>query len=241
MDPVLNYLYKLEIDITPLESSATWAALEAGFSNLSEALNEVLYQAAHFGNGGWGSTDVTGGQYTATLTGVRVIGDLAQDYIFSDNVRYAFGASRKTTLRVSRSGVALVEWGITLANITQSGGDANKPANISLAIHGNGAPILLTDTYLEPLKVVSVAGSSAGDTAIYVNPEKEEANSYKYKVGNSVDLPLYDAALTTGWTSWNGSAEITAETGQEIVIAEVVTSTSKARKAGKATVTAATE
>ena len=240
-DIVLNHHYKLELDITPGGPSRTWAEIKRGFSNLAESLNEVLYQASHFGDGGWGSTEVTGGQNIATLTGVRYEGDPVQDYIFSDAVRYAFGSARKTSLRISKGDVALIEWGVTLANITQSGGDANQPAAITVAIHCNGAPKALAGIYLPPLTVVSVPGASEGDTAIYVNPIIEAGHSYKYKVGGSVDLPLYDAVLTTGWTSWDGESDITAETGQQIVIAEVETSTNKAKKAGKAVVTAATE
>ncbi len=240
MDIVLNYEYSLDLDITPYGASETWAPLYKGFSNIAEALNEVLHQASYFGDSGWGSSEVTGAQYIVTMTGVRYAGDAAQDYIFSDAVRYAFGSARKTTLRVSQNGVALVKWPVTLANITQSGGAANQPANISVAIHGNGAPQALAGIYLEPLTVVSVAGTGAGNTAVYVNPAKESANSYKYKTGASVDLPEFDAVLTTGWASWNGSANIAATTGQEIVIAEVETSTNKAKKAGRAIVTSAT-
>ncbi len=237
---VLNYHYKFEIDTTPGEASETYAELGAGFSNLAEGLNEVLYQASHFGDGGWGSTEVTGGQFIATLTGVRVAGNAAQDYIYSDDVRYGFGAARKTKLRVSQNDVPLLVWPVTLANITQSGGAANQPAAISVAIHGNGAPQALAGIYLEPLTVVSVAGGSTGDTAIYVNPAVEASHSYKYKTGASVDLPLFDAVLTTGWTAWDGSADITATTGNQIVIAEIETATNKAKKAGRATVTSAT-
>ncbi len=235
----LNYNCQLEIDITPLGASRMWAAIKKGFSNLAEALNEVLFQAAFFGDEGWGSSEVTGGQYTVTLTGVRFFNDQAQDYIFSDAVRLNFGVARKTTLRITRQNEAILEWGITLVNITASGGDANKPDAISVVIHGNGKPRILTGVYLDPLKVVSVAGSESGETAIYVNPAVESGHSYKYKTAASVDLPAFDAVLTTGWTAWDGSAEITAVTGDQIVIAEIETSSNKAKKGGIAEVTAA--
>lgn len=238
-DIVLNYHYKFEIDITPGTGVQTFAELKKGFSDLSESLNEVLYQASHFGDSGWGSTEVAGGQLVMTLTGVRYVGDPAQDYIFSDAVRYNFGSARKTTLRVSRDGVPLVDWPVTLANINQSGGAANQPAAVSVTFHGNGAPQALAGIYLEPLTVVSVPGTEAGNTAIYVNPIIEASHSYKYKTGANVDLPQYDQVLTTGWTSWNGTANIAATTGHQIVIAEVETATNKAKKAGKAIVTSA--
>lgn len=236
---VLNWHYELEIDITPSGAARTWAGIKAGFSNLAKSLNEMLYQAAHFGDGGWGTTEVTGGQNIATLTGVRYEGDPAQDYIFSNAVQYGFGKARKSTLRITQNDVPILEWPMTLANITESGGAANQPAAISVAVHCNGAPVLLADTYLEPLTVVSVAGTGTGNTAIYVNPVVEASHSYKYKTGASVDLPGYDDVLTTGWSTWDGEADIAAATGNEIVIAEIETASNKAKKAGRATVTAA--
>lgn len=50
-------------------------------------------------------------------------------------------------------------------------------------------------------------------------------------------MPVYDQVLTTGWTAWDGTADITATTGQKIVVAEV-DSNNKAKKAGITTVTA---
>lgn len=233
----LNYQNRLEINITPGEASPTWARISKGFSNLAEGMNEVLHQASYLGDGGWGSTEVTGGQYICTLTGVRYFGDLAQDWIFSDGVVYKFGDSRKTQFRIVRGNQAILLWNVTLANVTNSGGDANQPGAISVAIHGNGEPELLTDVYLSPLSVVSLPGDT-GKTGVYVNPMKEAANSYKYKTGANVDMPVFDAVLTTGWTAWDGTAELTATTGNQIVIAEVETGTNKAKKAGRATVTA---
>ena len=234
----LNYQNKLEIDITPNGVAKTWAEMKKGFANLAEGMNEVLYQASYLGDQGWGSTEVTGGQYIVTLTGVRYFGDAAQDWIFSDEVMYNFGDARKTTVRITRGNQAIIQWSVTLANITNAGGDANQPGAITVAVHGNGAPEILTDIYLDPLTVVSVSGSTSGDTAIYVNPALSVGNSYKYKIAATVDMPSYDDVLTTGWTEWNGTIEITATTGHQIVIAEVETATNKAKKAGRAMVTA---
>lgn len=88
---------------------------------------------------------------------------------------------------------------------------------------------------LENIVVASAAGVT-GKTAITVNPGKlVAAHTYVSKTAESVDLPAYGAALTTGWTAWDGTAEITATTGHEIVIAEI-DAANKAVAAGKATV-----
>ncbi len=234
-DISLNYKNKLELDTTPGAGSPTWARLGKGFANLSEALNEVLYQASYLRDEGWGSTEVTGGQYICTLSGVRYFGDPVQDYIFSDAVMHNFGEARKTTLRITRQDGTIILWEVTLANITISGGDANQPAAISVAIHGNGAPEIITDTYMEQLTVVSVPGTD-GNTSIYINPLVGAGHSYKYQLGAQAAIPSKGAILTTGWTAWDGIDEIAATAGQIITIVEVVTATSAAEKAGSATV-----
>lgn len=93
------------------------------------------------------------------------------------------------------------------------------------------------------LSVQSIAGSDTGDTMIVVTPVKDSGNTYVYKTGASVTLPAYDEVCDTssgGWTAWNGTDEIAATNGQQIVVAEVAAG-NKARKAGKATVVSKTE
>ena len=91
---------------------------------------------------------------------------------------------------------------------------------------------------LGTLTVSSAAGSTAGQTAITVQPPITQGNHYVYQTGASVTLPTeYGADVSSGWTAWNGTDEITATTGNEIGIVEA-DSSNKAVKAGKTTVTA---
>ena len=89
---------------------------------------------------------------------------------------------------------------------------------------------------LSTLTVVSVAGTSAGDTAVYVNPEKESGNTYKYVTGVApLEYPTYGVAPSG--TTWDGEEEITATTGNEIMVIEC-DSNGNAVKVGTAIVTA---
>ena len=94
----------------------------------------------------------------------------------------------------------------------------------------------LSSAELRALTVTSVAGTASGKTAITVNPALASGCSYKYKAAASPTLPTYDAVCTTGYTAWDGSAEIMATNGQTIVIVEVTTDGSKARGVGQATI-----
>lgn len=136
----LNYDYSLEIDTTPRGETETWAVVSDGFDNLSKSLNEVLYQGSYLGDGGWGSTEVTGGQMTFTLSGVRKHGDAAQDYIFSDAVKHNWGMARKTRFRITYPDGAVVQGRITLAKITEGGGSSQNADAVTVEIHFNGKP-----------------------------------------------------------------------------------------------------
>jgi hypothetical protein len=83
---------------------------------------------------------VTGGQFTVVLSGDRNFSDEAQNYIFSDEVMYNWGKARETALRITRKNGTVVEWDVTLAKITDGGGDANSVSAVSVEIHGNGRP-----------------------------------------------------------------------------------------------------
>ena len=90
---------------------------------------------------------------------------------------------------------------------------------------------------LGSLVVTSEAGATSGTTKITVAPALTEGNSYMYQVGASVELPAYGETLTTPWTEWNGTKDITATNGQQIAVVEV-NSTNHALSGGTATVTA---
>lgn len=93
----------------------------------------------------------------------------------------------------------------------------------------------VTDAKLTELTVESKAGTTTGKTKITVTPSLSTGNSYKYKTAANPTMPGYGAVCTSGYTAWNGTDEITATSGQKIVIVEV-DSANKAKKAGIATI-----
>jgi len=88
------------------------------------------------------------------------------------------------------------------------------------------------------LTVTSVAGTNTGDTAITVTPALEKpTNIYKYLVNPTVVLPNYGQDVSA-YTTWDGTSEITATDGYEILIVEADRN-GLALNAGKTTVVAA--
>jgi len=89
---------------------------------------------------------------------------------------------------------------------------------------------------LDNLTVTSVAGTATGDTKITVSPTLTAGNIYKYKVADNATLPNYEQNVKL-YSAWDGTSDITAATGKEIVIVEC-DSNYLAKKAGIVTVTA---
>ena len=101
----------------------------------------------------------------------------------------------------------------------------------------DGIAVIAIEDVMPVLKVVSAAGSSSGKTAITVTGYTlGSGDSYKYKVTDDEIVVRKGDSTASGWTSWNGSADITAATGKHIAI--VVSNTNKVVAAGETTVTA---
>ena len=230
----INYGYHFYVDISPAQTEPSWAEVSEGIENFDKSLNEVVNDFQFFSGQGWGSSEVTGGQLVLTLTGRRIRGDAAQDYIFNPASWYNFGDARKTRFKMTSPGGYQLIGPCTLANIDTSGGDSTDGTALTFEVRFNGKPTITPE--LGVLAVTSSAGSTTGTTALVVVPAKAAANIYKYKTDVSVTLPDYEG-VTTGWTAWNGTSEVTATTGNEIAVVECLAS-GLAIKGGKTTVIA---
>lgn len=96
--------------------------------------------------------------------------------------------------------------------------------------------IKLDNEELKTIVLSSAAGTNTGDTKITTGNVLNSGNSYVYKVGDSVTMPVLNQTLVA-WSKWDGTSDITAATGKTIVIAEV-DGINRVKGVGKATVTA---
>lgn len=141
--PEINYETEMFINTTPDTENATWESCAALTKNMSESLNEVLYQVSYYADKGFGSTEVVGAQLTLTLTGDCKPTDAAYEYITKDEVMYGLGAARKTHIKLVRDKKYII-WPVTLANITKGRGDSAATNALTVTIHGNGRPSIGT-------------------------------------------------------------------------------------------------
>ena len=223
----LNYNIRAELNTTPNAAQPTWSNLGVMMKNITQAINEVLYQASYLADEGYGSTEVTGGQYTVTLTGDKKDGDPVSDYVFNPDVQYKWGNARKTQLRLVK-GTQTIVWNVTLANITDAGGDSNQPNAVTLVIHGNGKPVIGTtaDDTSSKLKALTIG-------ALVLSPAFSNGQyGYTASTSNLSDVVTATAEATAaviaitldGVAVTNGNAATWA-LGQNIIVVTVTNGT----------------
>ena len=144
-------IYNLEASIGTEKSQYTWtySKLEAGLDNVSEALNEVVQQYFFLNDNGFARNHVTGMAPAFTMTGRRVQGDAAQDYIFSKKYKLDTERSSSFQLKVTdNSGaspkVTTYTVDCTICNIQEFSGASTDDSAISFELRFNGAPTAAT-------------------------------------------------------------------------------------------------
>lgn len=144
-------IYNIKVSIGTKKTGETWEYSEFGdgIENISEALNEVIHQYQFISGGGFAKNHVAGAAPAWTLTGRRVLGDAAQDYIFAN--KYAFDTARQSSLKVEytdASGGTAVSKGFTVpctfCNLQEFSGASTDDSAISMELRFDGKPTALT-------------------------------------------------------------------------------------------------
>lgn len=137
-------MYGIEASVdTSTTETPSFASLDDGFDNLAESLNEVVQNYSFLKDKGFGSAEVTGMAPTVTITGRRVIGDAAQDFIFSK--KYKTGADRKVPFKIEwaeGSATKTLTVTVTMTKIQEWSGATTDNSAISVELAFNGAPIV---------------------------------------------------------------------------------------------------
>ena len=149
---LVTYGISLEINTAPVEEAPTWTPLCAGFNNITEALNEVLQQYFFLCQKGFANNYVTGMAPVVTLTGVRILGDAAQEFIFGN--KYKLLKNRETQLQITRANnddktTSIVTVPVAMQNIQEYSGGTTDGAAISVEFAFNGEPKLTSGTVSE--------------------------------------------------------------------------------------------
>ena len=238
-----QYGVDFEINTTPFAASATWKPLCDGFDNVSKNTNEQVQEFFFLCGKGWGSSEVTGARPVLTLTGVRKIGDAAQDFIFGQASKFLNG--RKTQLRMSvMNGNGTIHRdtvNVTMQNIQDMGGNSTDGAQISVEFAQNGPPIPETLTAGGTITLTSVMGATTGLTVITAVPTFPDAGcKYVFKVGTAETAPAASVGdILTDWDSFVNGATYTIANGLNVTVAMVNIATYAVVSSGNVTVVSA--
>ena len=77
------------------------------------------------------------------------------------------------------------------------------------------------DAALAAITLAAAAGTNAGDTKLTVTYTPGEGESYKVAVGDAAKNVYLGEELGDGWTSWNGTDDITAAAGKTVTVVSV--------------------
>lgn len=146
----LLVVYGIEMSInTATKDAPTWAPIGDGFNNLSESLNEVVQQYFFLSGGGYANNFVTGMAPILTLSGVRMVGNAAQDYIFGTARKYGLMKERETQIQIKSmtadAAIETIVCDVTLANISDMAGATTDGSAVSVELRFNGKPEVTTE------------------------------------------------------------------------------------------------
>lgn len=142
--PNLNPEWVIKMSIGTSVSSSTWtyAPLCAGIESISPSVNEQNQQAFYMCGNGGANNEVTGIAPQYDVSGHRVIGDAAQDYIAG--LRYKLGQDRKSSLKVEiydhETLVETIVADCTITDIVDFGGNSTDLVPFSCTLRVNGLP-----------------------------------------------------------------------------------------------------
>ena len=128
-----------EIYIGTSYSASSWsyAKLCKGIESMSFSPNEQNQQYFFLCGNGFAHNETTGAAPELTISGRRIAGDTAQDYIAGK--QFALGTDRNTSVKIVAEGKQIV-CDATIGDVTSFGGNTLDVNSFGCTIHLNGQP-----------------------------------------------------------------------------------------------------
>ncbi len=208
MSAPLNFQTLFELDNNPA-GTANYIRMGDGLVSATPANNETVDTKSYLDDNGGASSEVTGFQYVWAFSGDRIIGDPAQDFIFSK--LFSLGISRKTNARITAADGTVITGPVTIANINDGGGDASATAAIGFDVMFNGKPTLTVPATATALVAVVATGSVSGTTKFTVVPGA--GNRLAYRLAATLTTPK-GREFIGEFNEYTSAANIYATAGQ---------------------------
>lgn len=135
----MNANWVNEIYIGTAESSGTWtyAKLCKGIEDMNFSENEQNQQYFFLCGEGFADNETTGAAPELVISGRRIAGDAAQDYIAGK--QFLLGENRKSSVKIIAEGKQII-CGCTIGAITSFGGSALDVNAFGCTIRFDGKP-----------------------------------------------------------------------------------------------------
>lgn len=116
----------------------TYAALCKGIESMSFSSNEQNQQYFFLCGEGFANNEVTGGAPELQISGRRIAGDTAQDYIVSK--QFALGTDRNSSIKITTAEGKVITCGCSIGDVVSFGGSTLDINAFSCTIRFNGKP-----------------------------------------------------------------------------------------------------
>ena len=139
----MNANWVNEIYIGTSESGGSWsyAKLCKGIESMEFAENEQNQQYFFLCGNGFAHNEVTGGAPELTVSGRRIAGDDAQDFIVGK--QFSLGNDRNTSVKIVAEGKQII-CDATIGDVTSFGGSTLDVNAFGCTIRLNGKPTVTT-------------------------------------------------------------------------------------------------
>ena len=139
----MNPNWANEIHIGTAENTGVWSysKLCKGIESMTFNENEQNQQYFFLCGQGFAHNEVTGAAPELVITGRRIVGDAAQDYIAGK--QFALGTNRNSSVKIVAEG-KVITCDCTIGAITSFGGNTTDVNAFGCTIRFNGAPTVTT-------------------------------------------------------------------------------------------------
>ena len=141
-----NWVNQIEIGTTATTADPpvyTYNKLCKGIESMEFTENEQNQQFFFLCGEGFANNETTGAAPELTITGRRIVGDTAQDYIAG--LQFKLGSERRTSVKITAEG-KVITCDCTIGGITSFGGQTLDVNAFGCTIRFNGKPTVTDAT-----------------------------------------------------------------------------------------------
>ncbi len=141
MNPV--WVNTIEIGTSKTGDTWTYSRLCKGIEGMTFNSNEQNQQFFFLCGEGFAHNEITGGAPELSITGRRVVGDAAQDYIAGK--QFALGEERNSSVKITAEG-KVITCDCSIGDVVSFGGNSLDVNSFGCTIRFNGEPTVTNAT-----------------------------------------------------------------------------------------------